>query len=89
MAPGAAGTAAVRQNSKEPGLEPLGIAASQRAPGPHERILQRLFGILPTAQHVQRVRAEARPVAPDQRGIGFDIAVEHTPDERAVGLLCH
>ena len=87
-APPAGRAAPVGENREQPTAEACRLAASvERSIRAHERILQRILGILAIAEHVQRESRVSIPVPGHEQGIRFRIAFEHGGHERGVRRL--
>src|SRR5690606_36707135 len=72
----APGPEPVGQDPEAPVVEPVGFGAlRKRAVGTHERILQRILGILTVAEHPQRKSLKPIPVSTAEHPLGFGIAL--------------
>src|SRR6266702_3595112 len=77
--------APVHQNAIQPRTEALGIvAASERAIGTDEGVLQHLFRVFPISEHVQRVAAQAIAIPRDEISVGAGVAGLHTAHQSGV-----
>src|SRR5437879_539559 len=77
--------APVHQNAIQPRTEALGIvAARQRAIGTDEGVLQPLFRVFPSSEHVQRVAAQAIAIPRDEIGVSTGVAGLHTAHQSGV-----
>src|SRR5664279_328364 len=86
--PSAGRSASIRENREQPTAEARTIAAPmERSIPTHERILQRLLGILPVAEHVQRESRVSIPVSGNELCVRFRVALENDVHERAVRKL--
>src|SRR5205085_10880891 len=81
-------TAPIDENAEQPGTESLGVlAAREGSVSASEGILQRLFRILPVAQHVNRIARVLVPVAGDERAVRVHLAVLHSSYERRIRAI--
>src|SRR5512138_497105 len=81
----ASGSAPIDQNAKQPSAKALRIfAPRQGAVGAREGVLQRLFRILPIAEHVKRVPRVLVAISFDQFAERLRIPAQHTRDDRCV-----
>src|SRR5438128_974136 len=77
--------APVHQNAIQPRTEALGIvAASERAIGTDEGILQHLLRVFSISEHVQRVAAQAIAIPRDEIGVRTGVAGLHTAHQTGV-----
>ena len=63
------------------------LAAREGSVSTGEGILQRLFRILPVAQHVNCVARVLVPVSGDERAVRVHLAVQHSSYERRIRAI--
>src|SRR5688572_29892866 len=81
-------SAAICENPKEPRSEPRRVLTlGERSEGAHERILQRLLGILSVAEHASREPCVLRLVPGDQRRVGRGVAGEDAGYGRRITVV--
>ena len=76
----------VRRDPVEPGAErAAALEPCEAAPGPQERILERVLGIVQRAEHAIAVGLQRRPMRPDQQAVRALVPPLRGLEQRSLG----